>query len=56
VPFFFLVCFLGSCGGAGAWVFLGLRSAPHSGQNFDVTGMCVWHLGQMSTTGLYEGV
>ncbi len=37
-------------------VFLGLRSAPHSGQKFEVTGMRVWHLGQISTTGLYWNV
>ena len=36
--------------------FLGWRFVPHSRQNFEFTGMRVWHLGQMSTTGLGAGV
>jgi len=39
------------------WVVVfGLRSAPHSGQNLEVAGMRVWHFGQMSTTGVYDGL
>ncbi len=29
---------------------LGLKSAPHSGQNFELTGIRAWHFGQIRTT------
>jgi len=40
------------CGVLSYFDDLGWRFAPHSRQNFELTGMRVWHLGQISSTGL----
>jgi hypothetical protein len=37
-------------------IYFGLKSAPHSGQNFELTGIRAWHFGQISTTGLCIGL